>query len=107
MITALNIAYEEKEKSAAFSRFYLLAVSMTLGAVLVALCAIAATAALAYLAASAAAGIAVAGHCRQGRGYLLLALVRGSDRLVALSLRSLARGREMEVDHAGLAIRRV
>ena len=36
VITALNIAYEEKEKRSLF-RFYLLAVSMTLGALLVAL----------------------------------------------------------------------
>jgi membrane protein len=48
VITALNIAYEEKEKRSLF-RFYLLAVSMTLSAVVVALCALAATAALAYL----------------------------------------------------------
>src|SRR3954469_4638209 len=48
VITALNIAYEEKEKRNLF-RFYLLAVSMTLGALILALGAIGATAALAYL----------------------------------------------------------
>ena len=48
VITALNIAYEEKEKRSLLS-FYVLAVSMTLAALLVALCALAATAALAYL----------------------------------------------------------
>jgi membrane protein len=48
VITALNIAYEEKEKRSLF-HFYLLAVSMTLGALVVALCALAGTAALAYL----------------------------------------------------------
>src|SRR6476469_2380788 len=48
VITALNIAYEEKEKRSLFL-FYLLAVTMTLCALLVALCAIASTAALAYL----------------------------------------------------------
>jgi membrane protein len=48
VITALNIAYEEKEKRSLVS-FYLLAVSMTLGALVVALCALAGTAALAYL----------------------------------------------------------
>jgi len=48
VITALNIAYEEKEKRS-LVRFYLLAVSMTLVALLVALAAIAATAALAFL----------------------------------------------------------
>ena len=47
-ITALNIAYEEKEKRG-LARFYLLAVGMTLTALVVALGAIAATAALAYL----------------------------------------------------------
>src|SRR6478672_13362413 len=48
LMTALNIAYEEKEKRSLF-RFYLLAVTMTLGALIVALFALAATAALAYL----------------------------------------------------------
>jgi len=48
VITALNIAYEEKEKRS-LARFYLLAVSITLIAVVVALCAVAATAAVTYL----------------------------------------------------------
>src|SRR5947209_13866246 len=48
VITALNIAYEEKEKRGLLS-FYVLAISMTLAALFVALCALAATAALAYL----------------------------------------------------------
>src|SRR5947209_9341985 len=48
IITALNIAYEEKEKRS-LMRFYLLAVGMTLSALVVALAALAATAALAYL----------------------------------------------------------
>lgn len=48
VITALNIAYEEKEKRS-LVRFYLLAVGMTLSALVVALCAITATAALAFL----------------------------------------------------------
>ena len=47
-ITALNIAYEEKEKRSLL-RFYLVAVAMTLSALVVALAALAATAALAYL----------------------------------------------------------
>ena len=47
-ITSLNIAYEEKEKRSLL-RFYLIAVAMTLGALVVALAALAATAALAYL----------------------------------------------------------
>lgn len=48
VITALNIAYEEKEKRS-LVRFYLLAMSMTLGALVIALCALAATAMLAFL----------------------------------------------------------
>lgn len=48
VITALNIAYEEKEKRSLF-RFYSLAISMTLGALVIALVALAGTAALAYL----------------------------------------------------------
>jgi len=48
VVTALNIAYEEKEKRSLL-RFYLIAVAMTLGALVVALMALAATAALAYL----------------------------------------------------------
>src|SRR5690349_11209888 len=48
VITALNIAYEEKETRSLF-RFYLLAVTMTFVALLVSLCAIASTAMLAYL----------------------------------------------------------
>jgi membrane protein len=48
VITALNIAYEEKETRSLF-RFYLLAVSMTLGALVLALAALAGTAALTFL----------------------------------------------------------
>ena len=48
VITALNIAYEEKE-TRSLLRFYLLAVAMTLSALIVALIALAATAALAFL----------------------------------------------------------
>jgi membrane protein len=48
VITALNIAYEEKEKRSLL-RFYMLAVSVTLGALLIALVALAGTAVLAYL----------------------------------------------------------
>lgn len=48
VITALNIAYEEKEKRGLFS-FYFLAVELTLGALLVALLALAGTAALTFL----------------------------------------------------------
>jgi membrane protein len=48
VITALNIAYEEKEKRS-LVRFYLLAIGMTFSALIVALAALAGTAALAYL----------------------------------------------------------
>lgn len=48
VLTALNIAYEEKE-ARGLLRFYLIAVGVTFGALLVALLAIAATAALGYL----------------------------------------------------------
>lgn len=48
VITALNIAYEEKEKRSLLT-FYVLAVSMTLVALVLALCALAATAALSSL----------------------------------------------------------
>jgi membrane protein len=48
VITALNIAYEEKEKRS-LVRFYLLALGLTIGALVMALAAIAATAAVALL----------------------------------------------------------
>jgi membrane protein len=48
VITALNIAYEEKEKRS-LARFYLLAISMTFSALVLALAALACAAALAYL----------------------------------------------------------
>lgn len=74
VITALNIAYEEKEKRSLLA-FYILAVSMTLGALLVALSALAATASLAYLQhllPSASPGLVLGGKLA---GYLLLAVV--------------------------------
>jgi membrane protein len=48
VLTALNIAYEEKEKRSLF-RFYLLAVCMTVGSLVVALLALAGVAAVGYL----------------------------------------------------------
>ena len=74
VITALNIAYEEKEKRS-LVRFYLLAVTMTLSALVVALCALAATAALAYLQhllPKAAHPLVILGKLL---GYVLLTLV--------------------------------
>jgi membrane protein len=74
IITALNIAYEEKEKRSLL-RFYLLAVSMTFAALVIALTALAATAALAYLQhlfPKAADATVILGKVL---GYLLLTLV--------------------------------
>src|SRR3954465_12388650 len=74
VITALNIAYEEKEKRS-LVRFYLIAVAMTVGALLVALAALAGTAALAYLQhllPMAARPLVLAGKVG---GYLLLTFV--------------------------------
>ena len=71
IITALNIAYEEKEKRSLF-RFYLLAVSMTLGALVVAMCALAGTAALAYLQHLIPAASDVAVIAGKVVGYVLL-----------------------------------
>jgi membrane protein len=74
VITALNIAYEEKEKRSLF-RFYLLAVGMTVGALIVALLALAATAAIGFLQhllPKASPAAVVAGKFV---GYLLLALL--------------------------------
>jgi membrane protein len=74
VITALNIAYQEKEKRSLF-RFYLLAVTMTVGALIVALLALAATAAVAYLQhllPQAAPATVIAGKFV---GYILLALI--------------------------------
>jgi len=74
VITALNIAYEEKEKRS-LVRFYVLAVAMTLGVVVLALLALAATAALAYLQhllPQASALLVIAGKVG---GYLLIILV--------------------------------
>ena len=74
VITALNIAYEEKEKRSLL-RFYMFAVSITLGALVLALLALAGTAALAYLqhlAPKAASPLVTAGKIV---GYLLLILI--------------------------------
>ncbi len=73
IITALNIAYEEKEKRSLF-RFYLLSVSLTFGALVVALCALGGTAAVAFLQRllpKASDAVVVAGKFA---GYLLLVL---------------------------------
>ena len=74
VITALNIAYEEKEERSLF-RFYLLAVCMTVGALVVALVALAATAAIGYLhhlLPQSSRAAVIAGKIG---GYVLLALL--------------------------------
>ncbi|MFL6829082.1 MAG: YihY/virulence factor BrkB family protein [Sphingomicrobium sp.] len=74
LITALNIAYEEKEKRTLLS-FYLLAIGMTLVALAMALAAIAATAGVAFLQdllPQASPGAVIAGKVG---GYALLTLV--------------------------------
>jgi membrane protein len=74
ILTALNIAYEEKEKRS-LVRFYLLAIMMTLVALLVALAAIAATSALAYLQRFMPHLPPIALVAFKAIGYLLLALL--------------------------------
>jgi membrane protein len=74
VITALNIAYEEKEERSLF-RFYLLAVGMTIGALIIALLALAAVAVVGYLQhllPQAAPALVTIGKLV---GYLLLALL--------------------------------
>ena len=74
VMTALNIAYEEKEKRGLL-RFYLLALGMTATALVFALVALAATAALAFLQhlfPQASTGAVIAGKIV---GYLLLLLI--------------------------------
>ena len=73
-ITALNIAYEEKEKRSLL-QFYLLALAMTLGALLVALIALGATATLAFLGKllpTAEPAVLIVGRMT---GYVALALI--------------------------------
>ena len=74
VITALNIAYEEKEKRS-FLHFYLLAISMTLIALLVSLAAILGTAAVASLQHLMPQLPAFVLLLAKAGGYLLLALL--------------------------------
>ena len=74
VITALNIAYEEKEKRS-LVRFYLLALSMTATALVVALLALAGTAAVAFLQALFPQASIVAVILGKIAGYLALLLV--------------------------------
>jgi membrane protein len=74
VLTALNIAYEEKEKRTLF-RFYLLAVGMTAGALVAALAALAATAAIGYIDNALPDATPAAVIAGKFAGYLLLALL--------------------------------
>src|SRR4051794_24634019 len=74
LLTAMNIAYEEKEKRS-LPRFYLIALGMTVTALVLALAALAATAAVAFVQSKlpdAAPAAIVAGKIA---GYVALALV--------------------------------
>ena len=73
VITALNIAYEEKEKRS-LVRFYLLAIILTVGALLIALVALGATAALAFLERLVPATPPVLVTAAKAIGYVMLTL---------------------------------
>jgi membrane protein len=74
VLTALNIAYEEKEKRS-LVRFYLVAISMTFTALLIALAALAGTAALAFLQHLLPEASAVTVVGGKVAGYMLLTAV--------------------------------
>jgi membrane protein len=74
ILTALNIAYEEKEKRS-LTRFYLEAMLMTVVALVAALLAIGATAAVAYLQKLLPEATPTALAAGKAAGYFLLALV--------------------------------
>jgi membrane protein len=90
VVSALNIAYEEKEKRS-LGRFYLLASIITLSAVLLAVVALVATTALAFLG-SLVPGISI-GLLHAGRiaGYLIMMLAAAA---VAATLYRFAPSRE-------------
>lgn len=90
VLTALNIAYEEKEKRGIL-QFYSLAVAMTLGALVATLCALAATAAISYLQhllPEASRSLVLAGKIA---GYLMLIFVAAG---IASSLYRIGPSRE-------------
>ena len=77
VITALNISYEEKEKRSLL-RVYLVAIGMTLGAVLVTFAALAAMAALGFLTKLLPSASSVAVIAGKTGGYIVLALFAAS-----------------------------
>jgi membrane protein len=74
ILTALNIAYEEKEKRS-LMRFYAMAMGMALAAIALALVAVAATAGIAYLQAQLPSARPVAVTAGKAGGYVALTLV--------------------------------
>jgi membrane protein len=74
ILTALNIAYEEKEKRS-LTRFYLLSMSMALAAIALALVALAATAGVAYLQSRLPSAHPAAVAAGKVVGYVALVLV--------------------------------
>ena len=90
IITALNIAYQEKEKRS-LTRFYLIALLMTLVAVIFALLALAATAAIASLERLLPQASAFTVAASKGIAYLALLLIAAS---IAATLYRFAPSRE-------------
>ena len=90
IITALNIAYEEKEKRS-LGRFYLIAGIITVGAVILAVAALAATTTLAYLGNFTPGASPLLVFAVKGTGYLLLMLAAAA---VAATLYRYAPSRE-------------
>ena len=90
IITALNIAYEEKEKRS-LGRFYLMAVTMTVAAVLVAVVALVAVTTLAFLGTFAPAASPLLVVVAKIGGYCLLTIAAAA---VAATLYRFAPSRE-------------
>ena len=90
IITALNIAYQEKEKRT-LARFYLVALAMTLAAVVFAVSALAATTAIAFLEEAMPQASAFAIAAGKAAAYVVLVLVAAA---VAATLYRFAPSRE-------------
>lgn len=90
IITALNIAYEEKEKRS-LGRYYAIAAAMTVAAVILAVAALVATTALAFLGNFAPAASPLLVFAARAAGYLVLTTVAAA---VAATLYRFAPSRE-------------
>ena len=90
LLTALNVAYEEKEKRG-LVRFYLVAAGMALAALALALLAIAAAAAISYLRSFLDGNAAVVGIAGRALGYVGLVIVASA---IAASLYRFGPSRE-------------